>query len=81
MLLQDLQLEYDGIRRYLKRISQLESLGLYDLAQQVREIAAEEQEHAHDLEIALGIDRRHPVIPHLEKVYPENSKYNFNKRF
>lgn len=81
MLLQDLQLEYDGLKRYLKRISQLETLGLYDLAQQIREIAAEEQEHAQDLEIALGINRKSPLIPHLEKVYPDKSRFNFNNRF
>lgn len=70
MLRQDLQWEYDAIRRYLERIRQLEALGLYDSAQKIRNIVVEEQEHAIDLEIALGIDRKRPTIPHLHKVYP-----------
>jgi bacterioferritin len=55
MLRQDLQLEYDALNRYLLRIKQLEDLGLYDSAQKIRDIAAVEQEHAIDLEKALGI--------------------------
>ena len=70
MLLQDLQWEYDTISRYIERIHQLESLGLYDLSQQIREIASEEQHHAHELEVALGVDRKTPSIPHLDQVYP-----------
>ncbi len=73
MLLQDLQAEYDAIRRYNERIAQLEALGLFDSAQKIRGIAKEEQEHAIDLEIALGIDRKTPAIPHLEQVYAENA--------
>lgn len=57
MLRQDLQGEYDAIRRYMQRIHQLESLGMYDSAQKIREIAVTEQEHAIDLEIALGIEK------------------------
>jgi len=55
MLRQDLQLEYDALNRYLLRIRQLEDLGLYDSAQKIRDIAVVEQEHAIDLEKALGI--------------------------
>ena len=57
MLQQDLQGEYEAIQRYLQRIQQFESLGMYDISEQIREIAAEEQEHANDLEIALGIEK------------------------
>lgn len=71
MLMQDLQHEYDAIRRYNERIAQLESLGLFDSAQKIRDIAKEEQEHAIDLEIALGIERKAPTIPHLQQVYSE----------
>jgi bacterioferritin len=74
MLLQDLQLEYDAIRRYLERIGQLEAMGLYDSAQKIRDIAKVEQEHAIDLEIALGIDRKCPTIPHLQKVYMDDNR-------
>jgi len=81
MLQQDLQGEYDAIRRYNERIRQLEAIGLYDSAQKIRNIALQEQEHAIDLEVALGIDRHHPTIPHLTKVYsasqqtPDNSMH------
>ncbi|NPV73945.1 MAG: ferritin-like domain-containing protein [Pelotomaculum sp.] len=60
MLRQDLQAEYDAIRRYLQRIEQLEALHLYDSAQKIRNIAATEQEHAIDLEKALGIQKVRP---------------------
>lgn len=70
MLRQDLQWEYDAIHRYLQRIQQLEALGLYDSAQKIRNIVVEEQEHAIDLEKALGIERLRPTIPHLQRAYP-----------
>lgn len=57
MLRQDLKGEYDAIRRYLQRIHQLEALGMYDSAQKIRNIVVTEQEHAIDLEIALGIEK------------------------
>ncbi|MEW6447371.1 MAG: ferritin-like domain-containing protein [Bacillota bacterium] len=68
MLRQDLKAEYDAIRRYLQRIEQLEMLHLYDSAQKIRNIAAVEQEHAIDLEKALGIQKTHPgfMPEHLE---------------
>jgi len=54
MLKQDLAGENDAIARYSKRIRQAEELDLYHLAQQLRTILAVEQEHAMDLEQALG---------------------------
>ncbi len=54
MLQQDLDGENDAIQRYITRISQAEELSLYHLAQQLRNILAVEQEHAMDLEQALG---------------------------
>lgn len=60
MLRQDLQAEYDAIRRYLQRIEQLEALHLYDSAQKIRNIVVVEQEHAIDLEKALGIQKVRP---------------------
>lgn len=60
MLRQDLQAEYDAIRRYLQRTEQLEALHLYDSAQKIRNIAVVEQEHAIDLEKALGIQKVRP---------------------
>jgi bacterioferritin len=54
MLQQDLDGENDAIARYIARIRQAEDLDLYHLAQQLRTILAMEQEHAMDLEQALG---------------------------
>lgn len=54
MLEQDLEGENDAISRYIVRIKQAEELNLYHLAQQLRTILAVEQEHAMDLEQALG---------------------------
>lgn len=54
MLRQDLEGENDAIARYIARIQQAEKLNLYHLAQQLRNILAVEQEHAMDLEQALG---------------------------
>jgi bacterioferritin len=54
MLQQDLDGENDAIARYITRIAQAEQLNLYHLAQQLRNILAVEQEHAMDLEQALG---------------------------
>jgi bacterioferritin len=55
MLKQDLEGENDAISRYIERVKQAEALDLYHLAQQLRNILAVEQEHAMDLEQALGM--------------------------
>lgn len=54
MLQQDLDGENDAILRYTQRIEEAETLKLLYLAQQLRNILAMEQEHAMDLEQALG---------------------------
>lgn len=54
MLQQDLAGEEDAIRRYTERIAQAEELNLLHLAQNLRNILAMEQEHAMDLQEALG---------------------------
>ena len=54
MLKQDLEGENDAIARYIVRVQQAEKLNLYHLAQQLRNILAVEQEHAMELEQALG---------------------------
>ena len=54
MLKQDLEGENGAIKRYSERIRQAEELDLFHLAQQLRNILATEQEHAMDLEQALG---------------------------
>lgn len=54
MLEQDLEGEEDAIERYKTRIDQAEQLKEFALSQQLRTILGMEQEHAMDLEQALG---------------------------
>lgn len=54
MLEQDLAGEEEAIKRYKTRVQQAEELQEYALSQQLRNILAQEQEHAMDLESALG---------------------------
>ena len=56
MLRADLNNESDTIRNYRKRIRQCEELGEYAMAELIREIFVQEQEHLIDLATALGID-------------------------
>lgn len=54
MLEQDLAGEEDAIARYKARIEQAEELKEFALAKHLRDILATEQEHAMDLQEALG---------------------------
>ena len=54
MLEQDLAGEEDAISRYKVRIEQAEALKEFALAKHLRDILATEQEHAMDLQQALG---------------------------
>ena len=56
MLRFDLENEAETIRNYRERVRQCEALGEYALAEQIREILVQEQEHLIDLATALGID-------------------------
>lgn len=56
MLRFDLDNETETIRNYRERVQQAEALGHYALAEQLRRIITQEQEHQHDLATALGID-------------------------
>jgi bacterioferritin len=56
MLRFDLDNETQTIKAYRKRVKQAEALGHFALAEQIRKIIAQEQEHQHDLATALGID-------------------------
>jgi bacterioferritin len=60
MLRFDLDNETVTITNYRQRVKQAEALGHYALAEQLRTIIAQEQEHQHDLATALGID-----VPHV----------------
>ena len=56
MLHFDLDNETETIKAYRQRVRQAESVGHYALAEQIRTIITQEQEHQHDLATALGID-------------------------
>ena len=56
MLRADLQNEVDTIRNYRVRLRQCEAMGEYAIAEDIREILRNEQEHLIDLATALGED-------------------------
>jgi bacterioferritin len=62
MLRFDLENENETIRNYRDRIRQCESLGEFALAEQIRKILMQEQDHQIDLATALGIE-----VPDLSK--------------
>ena len=56
MLSFDLDIENETIRNYRDRIRQCEALGEFAMAEQIREILVQEQDHQIDLATALGIE-------------------------
>jgi len=56
MLRADLENENSTIRAYRQRVRQCEALGEYAIAEDIREILRQEQEHQTDLATALGED-------------------------
>jgi bacterioferritin len=56
MLRADLKNESDTIRAYRERLGQCEALSEYAIAEDIREILRQEQEHLVDLATALGED-------------------------
>ena len=56
MLRFDLDNENETIRNYRERVRQCEALGEYAMAEHIREILVQEQEHQIDLATALGKD-------------------------
>lgn len=54
MLRADLDNENDTVRHYRERVKQCESLSEYGIAEDIREILRQEQEHQIDLATALG---------------------------
>jgi bacterioferritin len=59
MLKFDLDNETETIRNYRDRIRQCELLGEYAMAEQIRQILVQEQDHQIDLATALGIEVNH----------------------
>ena len=62
MLRFDLDNENETIRNYRDRIRQCESLGEFAMAEQIRKILMQEQDHQIDLATALGIE-----VPDMSK--------------
>ena len=62
MLRADLENESDTIRNYRDRVRQCEELGEFAMAEHIREILKDEQDHLIDLATALGED-----VPDLTK--------------
>mgnify|MGYP001330979242 CR=1 FL=1 len=56
MLRYDLENENETIRNYRDRIRQCEMLGEYAMAEQIRQILIQEQDHQIDLATALGVE-------------------------
>jgi len=56
MLRFDLQNESDTIRNYRERVGQCEAIGEFAIAEHIREILLDEQDHLIDLATALGED-------------------------
>ncbi len=56
MLRFDLDNENETVRNYRDRVRQCEALGEYSIAEQIRQILVQEQDHQIDLATALGED-------------------------
>src|SRR6266851_476027 len=52
----DLENETETIRNYRERVRQCNALGKYAMAEHIRQILMQEQEHQIDLATTLGID-------------------------
>jgi bacterioferritin len=62
MLRFDLDNENETIRNYRQRVRQCEAIGEFAMAEEIRRILVQEQEHQIDLATALGIDVPHDTI-------------------
>jgi bacterioferritin len=51
----DLKLEEDQLERYRQRIEQATEMGLIDVAEALRPLLTQTQEHVRDLQTALGV--------------------------
>ena len=63
MLRFDLDNENETIRNYRDRVRQCEALGEYAMAEQIRQILIDEQDHQIDLATALGEDVPDLTVP------------------
>src|SRR5688572_17538014 len=67
MLRADLDNETETIRAYRERVTQCEALQEYAIAEDIREILRQEQEHQIDLATALGED-----VPDMSRTKPSS---------
>jgi bacterioferritin len=67
MLRADLENENNTIRAYRERVRQCEALSEYAIAEDIREILRQEQEHQSDLATALGED-----VPDVSRPAPKS---------
>ena len=74
MLRFDLENENETVRNYRLRIRQCESLGEYAMAEEIREILRNEQEHQIDLATALGEEVPRIEMPHTETREPAGAR-------
>ena len=65
MLRFDLENENETIQNYRERVRQCEALGEFAMAEQIRQILVEEQDHQIDLATALGQDA--PDVSNLKR--------------
>jgi bacterioferritin len=75
MLRADLDNENQTVRGYRERIKQCEALGEYAIAEDIREILRQEQEHQVDLATALGED-----VPDVSQLPAASNKKPSKKR-
>jgi bacterioferritin len=63
MLRFDLENENETVRNYRERVRQCEALGEYAMAEQIRQIIVQEQDHQIDLATALGEEVPDTTLP------------------
>jgi bacterioferritin len=63
MLQFDLDNENETVRNYRERVRQCEALGEFAMAEHIRDILVQEQEHQIDLATALGMDVVDATVP------------------
>jgi bacterioferritin len=61
MLRFDLQNENDTVRNYTERVRQCEALGEFAMAEQIRQIIVQEQDHQIDLATAMAPECRQEI--------------------
>src|SRR5688572_11272703 len=74
MLRFDLENENDTIRRYRQRVGQCEALGEYAVAEHIRDILIQEQDHQIALATALGVEV--PNVTRVGRALDEHSRIN-----